>query len=186
MIRGFQAASSMSSWVSGCFPAVLPISCWPWLTAVSPVETCAVCLLMATHFTSWGQGGVSWPLGFPTGQVGLLWQVVLSEHCLGVLLVCPVEEVCLGEKDMQGHSSGRVLGLGVFSGLNLFPGYVMIIPWGGKTIFWSLSFPRWEWENWGRRVTMWAFWAKGQPCSVSGHHEILMKCAEPQVALQWP
>lgn len=61
----------------------------------------------------------------------------------------------LGEKGVQLAFLWEPFQLLVsFAGFNLFPRYVMIIPLGEKQISAAevaLSFPRWGWENWGRR-----------------------------------
>lgn len=94
----------MSSCVSEDFiPAVLPVSCWPWLNAVSPGESCMMDLpALTSHLPCFFRvGGCQLPLGLPAEQAGLLLHVALFWHSLGAICVRPVEEGWLGKKGMQ-------------------------------------------------------------------------------------
>lgn len=79
MVRGIQAASSyglLGVWMScPCCPLCQLLAVFQ--RSKSWREPCEVPALTATRRASSGQGGISWPLLLPAGQVGLLLQVVL-------------------------------------------------------------------------------------------------------------
>lgn len=81
MIRGFWAASSYGLLVVWMFrPCCPPCQLLAMIKhRKSWQELCDMPALTATHRASLAdRGTVSWPLGFPAGQVGLLLQVILS------------------------------------------------------------------------------------------------------------